>query len=113
MKIINPANNPVTVLPLHVGATSQEIAGKLVNTQSCTVAFAHIQPGGGSEIDAHPKSEQVFYVLKGAFTLRDDKQREYTAQSGQALYVAPGEPHAAVNLGTEETACIVVTAPPL
>lgn len=113
MKIINPANNPITVLPLHVGATSQEIAGKLLGTQFCTVAFAHLEPGGGSEIDVHPTSEQVFFVLKGTFTLRDDKQNDFTAQAGQALYVAPSEPHAAVNLGAEETVCIVVTAPPL
>lgn len=113
MKIINPSNNPIAVLPLHVGATSQEIAGKLVGTQSCTVAFARIEPGGGSEIDVHPKSEQVFFVLKGTFTLRGDKNNDYTAEAGQALYVAPGEPHAAKNLGAEETVCIVVTAPPL
>ena len=113
MKKIDPTRNPITVLPLHVGATSQEIAGKLLGTQSCTVALARLEPGGGSEIDVHPGSEQVFYVLKGAFTLRDDRQNEYTAQPGQALYVAPGEPHAAVNLGPEETICIVVTAPPL
>ncbi len=112
MKIINPANNPVVVLPLHVGATSQEIAGKLLGTRACTVAFARIEPGGGSEIDAHPHSEQVFFVLKGVFTLRDDKKNDYTAEAGQALYVAPGEPHAAMNLGKEETVCIVVTAPP-
>jgi mannose-6-phosphate isomerase-like protein (cupin superfamily) len=96
-----------------VGATSQEIAGKLLGAQSCTIAFARIEPGGGSEIDAHPKSEQVFFVLRGVFTLRDDKNNNHTAEAGQALYVAPGEPHAAMNLGKEETVCIVVTAPPL
>lgn len=113
MKIINPANNPITVLPLHVGATSQEIAGRLLGAQSCTVAFARIEPGGGSEIDVHVKSEQVFFVLQGVLTLRDDQKNDYAAEAGQALYVAPGEPHAAMNLGQEETVCIVVTAPPL
>lgn len=113
MKLIKPTNNPITVLPLHVGATSQEIAGKILGTRACTVALARLEPGGGSEIDVHPTSEQIFFVLKGTFTLRDENQQEYTAEAGQALYVAPGERHAAANLSAEETVCIVVTAPPL
>jgi quercetin dioxygenase-like cupin family protein len=113
MRLIDPAKSPEIVLPLHVGATSQEIAGKLAGTAHCTVGLARIQPGGGSEVDVHPHSEQVFYVLRGTFSLRNPEQGEIVAAAGQALYVAPGEPHAAGNPGTEETVCLVVTAPPL
>ena len=113
MRLLDPAKNPAVVLPLHVGATSQEIAGKLAGTQHCTVGLARIQPGGGSEIDVHPHSEQVFYVLQGTFSLRNAAQGEIVATPGQAVYVAPGEPHAAGNSGTEEAVCLVVTAPPL
>jgi quercetin dioxygenase-like cupin family protein len=113
MKRLTPAENPEVVLPLHSGATSQEVAGKLVGAKQCVVGLARIQPGGGSEIDVHPASEQVFYVLRGTFSLRNPEQGEIVAQPGQAIYVAPGEPHAAGNPGTEEALCLVVTAPPL
>jgi quercetin dioxygenase-like cupin family protein len=113
MRLLDPAQNPLVVLPLHVGATSQEVAGKLAGSRHCTVGLARIQPGGGSEVDVHPHSEQLFYVLQGSFSLRNAEQGEIVATAGQALYVAPGEPHAAGNPGTEETVCLVVTAPPL
>jgi len=113
MKLLKPAGNPVVVLPLHEGATSQEVAGKLAGTTHCSVGLARIQPGGGSEIDVHPHSEQVFFVLQGTFSLRNAEQGEIVATPGQAIYVAPGDPHAAGNPGTEETLCVVVTAPPL
>jgi quercetin dioxygenase-like cupin family protein len=112
MKLLTPAENPVVVLPLHEGATSQEVAGGLAGTKHCAVGLARIQPGGGSEIDVHPRSEQVFYVLQGTLSLRD-REHEIVARPGQAIYVAPGDPHAAGNPGTEETLCVVVTAPPL
>jgi quercetin dioxygenase-like cupin family protein len=113
MKLLDPSKNSEVVLPLHVGATSQEVAGKLAGTRHCVVGLARIQPGGGSEIDVHPNSEQVFYVLQGTFSLRNPSQGEIVAAAGQALYVAPGEPHAAGNPGTVEAVCLVVTAPPL
>jgi quercetin dioxygenase-like cupin family protein len=113
MKLLTPTENPVVVLPLHEGATSQEVAGKLAGTKHCAVGLARIQPGGGSEIDVHPHSEQVFYVLQGTLSLRNREQGEIVARPGEAIYVAPGDPHAARNPGTEETLCVVVTAPPL
>lgn len=113
MKLLDPAKNPEVALPLHVGATSQEVAGTLAGTKHCAVGLARIQSGGGSEIDAHPHSEQMFYVLRGTFSLRNPEQGEVVATPGQALYVSPGEPHAAGNPGTEEAVCLVVTAPPL
>jgi len=113
MKRLTPADNPVMVLPLHFGATFQEVAGAQAETRFCTVGLATLDPGGGSEIDVHPRSEQVFYVLSGAFTLRGPDGSELTALPGEARYVAPGEPHAAVNRGAEKTICLVVTAPPL
>lgn len=113
MKLITPSENPVSVLPLHFGATAQEVAGQIAGAKNCTVGLAVLQPGGGSEIDRHPQSEQVFYVLKGAFTLANAEQGDLTALPGQALYVAPNEPHAAANRGTEEAIALVVTAPPV
>jgi hypothetical protein len=32
MKLLKPAGNPVVVLPLHEGATSQKVAWKLAGT---------------------------------------------------------------------------------
>ena len=88
--------------------------GSWPRPSTATVGLARIQPGGGSEIDVHPHSEQVFYVLQGTFSLRNAEQGEIRRRRpGQAVYVAPGEPHAAGNPGTEEAVCLVVTAPPL
>lgn len=112
MKLLTPADNPIVVLPLHVGATSQEVASKMAGARHCSVGLARIEPGGGSEIDVHPHSEQIFYVLKGTFSLRND-QGAIIAQPGQAIYVAPGDHHAAGNPGAEEAVCLVVTAPPV
>jgi len=113
MKLLKPAANPLVVLPLHEGATSQEVAGTLAGTRHCSVGLARIQPGGGSEIDVHPGAEQVFYVLQGTLSLRNRERETIIARAGEAIYVAPGDPHAAGNPGTEETLCVVVTAPPL
>jgi len=71
------------VLPLHEGATSQEVAGKLAGTKHCAVGLARIQPSGGSEIDVHPDAEQVFYVLQGTLSLRNREQGEIMARPGE------------------------------
>ena len=52
-------------------------------------------------------------LLQGTLSLRNREQGEIVARPGEAIYIAPGDPHAAGNPGTEETLCVGVTAPPL
>jgi quercetin dioxygenase-like cupin family protein len=98
---------------LHTGVTSREIVSQ--DTPAHHVAFhmSTIAPGGGgSELDTHPASEQIFYVLSGEVKFLGEGI-ELVARAGQAVFIPAGEPHASINEGDIDVVCLVITTPPL
>ncbi len=110
--MIDVSQNPVVPTPDHVGATSQEIAGKALGAKTCDVKISSYAPGGRCTAHAHPHSEHVLYVLQGQLTAIDGAGKEATAFAGQALYIPAGELHWSENRGAEECRYVAVTAPP-
>ncbi len=111
MKLVDPAANPVVPTPDHTGVTSQEIAGEGVGARTFIVKLGTYEPGGSSIFHVHPRQEEVFYVLEGELTMLDKDRNKLTAGPGQALFIAAGDEHAAVNLGAVKTVYLAVKAP--
>lgn len=112
MKLITEHEGKISSPPLHSGVTSREIISKGTPAQHAALHVSTIAPGGGSEMDSHPLSEQTFYVLSGQVKFLTEGA-ELLAHAGQAVFIAAGEPHATQNEGDTDAVCVVVTAPPL
>ena len=112
MKVIDPSKNPIVPTPDHVGATSQEIAGKTLGARTCEVKISVYEPGGSCLFHSHPDSEHVLYVLQGQLTVIDGAKNEATAFAGQAVYIPAGELHRSENRGAVPSRYVAVTAPP-
>ena len=65
-------------------------------------------PGAGGEKHYHDDWSQVFYVIEGELTF-DTGEKRFTLKAGEAVLFEPGDPHATVNEGTEDSVSIVVT----
>lgn len=103
--IFNPA--------LHIGTTSRQLVSKDTPAQYATIHITTLRPGGGgNELDAHPESEQTFYILSGEVTFRGEHGKQ-VVRAGEAIFIPAGELHASLNESDAEAVCLVVTAPPL
>ncbi len=112
MRVIDVAENPIVPTPDHVGATSQEIAGKMLGAKTCEVKISVYEPGGRCTAHAHPRSEHVLFILQGQLTVIDGAKNEATAFVGQAVYIPAGELHWTENRGAALCRYVAVTAPP-
>ncbi len=97
----------------HAGSLSREVVTTAQGATQATVHTSTIAPGGASDLERHPISEQVFVVLAGELTFSDGKGTEFVAGPGTAVFVPMNDPHATANHGTEDAAVMVITAPPV
>lgn len=113
MKLIAENEGKVFNPPLHTDVTSREIVNKDTPAQHVAFHITTISPGGGgTELDSHPFSDQIFYILSGQVKFRSE-DTELIANAGQTVFIPAGEPHASINGSDTEAICLVVTAPPL
>ncbi len=112
MKLINTKETRCWSPGGHAAVVSQEVCSPELGATKVVVHISTIKPGGGSDVDRHPESEQVFVMLSGELTFRDDQGRELVAGSGSAVFVPVNDPHGTHNKGTEDAVCLVITAPP-
>lgn len=113
MKLITEKEGKVFNPPLHAGVISRELVSVDTPAHQVTFHMSTIAPeGGGSDLDTHPTSEQIFYVLSGQVKFLG-QGTEVIACTGQAVFIPAGEPHASINEGDVDAVCLVVTAPPL
>ena len=113
MKLISENEGNVFNPALHTDVTSREIVSKDTPAQHLTFHKTTISPGGGgTELDSHPSSDQIFYILSGQVKFRS-ADTELIARAGQTVFIPAGEPHASINGSDIEAVCLVVTAPPL
>lgn len=111
VKVINVAKNPEADVPGHTVCIGKEIAGELLGIDAYALKYGEFGKGGVSSEHTHAVAEHVFYILSGALTIFADG-KEYTAQSGEALYVPSGIPHASANAFDGKTTYIALTIPP-
>lgn len=113
MKLIAATENKSWVPGGHARAVSRQIVGPTDGAQWVEIHTSTIAPGGGSNLERHPDSEQVFMVLSGELTFVDADQHELVAGPGAAVFVAVNEWHATTNRGAVGAVCLVITAPPI
>jgi quercetin dioxygenase-like cupin family protein len=73
-----------------------------------SVQVSKAPKGGGGELHHHESWSQLFYVLQGELTFDTGKER-FTLTKGQAVLFDPGDPHATLNEGDEESVSMVIT----
>lgn len=113
MKLIAATESKSWVPGGHARASSRPIACAADGAQQVEMHTSTIAPGGGSKLERHPDSEQVFVILSGELTFFDADQNELVAGPGAAVFVPVNDWHGTANRGTAEAVCLVVTAPPI
>ena len=67
--------------------------------------------GHTHEVDVHPESEEIYYVVQGRGQVRLDDE-EYAVRAGQTVHIPAGVHHQTTNTGDEELVYFYVYAPP-
>ena len=111
VRVIKVNENPEVDVPGHTNCIGREIAGELLGIDTYTLKYGEFGKGGVSSEHTHAMAEHVFYILSGALTIFADG-KEYTAQSGEALYVPSTIPHSSKNAFDGPTTYIALTIPP-
>lgn len=83
----------------------------LVRTPGLHVIEESMPPGTAERTHHHTRARQFFYVLEGELTMLE-AGREITLRGGEALEIAPGEIHQAVNPGPAAARFLVISHPP-
>ena len=112
MKLINPLETRSWVPGGHAGSLSRELATAAQGATQVSVHTTTLAPGGSSELERHPHSEQIFVVRSGVLTFTDHEGTELVAGPGMAIFIPIDHPHASANRGDEAVEVIVITAPP-
>lgn len=113
MKLINLYETRSWVPGGHEGSLSREVATAAQGATKVAVHTSTVAPGGGSDLERHPSSEQIFVVLSGMLTFFDADGNEYVAGPNTALFVPVDALHASANRGDTPAVCLVITAPPV
>lgn len=92
-------------LPYFVG-----ISGATVGSTGLSMHLIAIPPGARSEPHFHSDHETAIYVLEGRVETRygADLALSVISETGDFLFIPPGEPHVAINLSATEPARAVV-----
>jgi mannose-6-phosphate isomerase-like protein (cupin superfamily) len=65
-----------------------------------SLAEARVQPGQRTAAHYHPKTEEIYYILRGNGEMKIDKENRRVGP-GDAIAIPPGEVHTIFNSGTE------------
>ena len=112
MKLINIEDNHSWVPGGHAGSLSREVVTKSHGATQVSVHSTTVAPGGSSDMERHPDSEQIFVVLAGEIEYTDGQGVELVAGPGTAIFVPIDHPHASANRTSKDVVLMVITAPP-
>jgi mannose-6-phosphate isomerase-like protein (cupin superfamily) len=93
------------------GSTIREILAyrnSAIRNQS--LAEATLAPGGRTEAHYHPRSEEIYYILRGEGRVRIGEE-ERRVKSGDGIAIAPGAPHQILNDRDEDLVFLCCCAP--
>ena len=79
-------------------------------TKRLNVSQSHFLPNGGAEMSSSDK-ERVYYVLSGSITVRG-KAETHLLQTGDIIYIAPGEEREIKVNGNECASTLVIIVEP-
>ncbi|MDZ4778926.1 MAG: cupin domain-containing protein [Planctomycetia bacterium] len=91
-----------------------EIRELLAHRNSCirnqSLAEARVAVGGATAPHYHPRAEEIYYILRGAGSLRVDEETRDVGV-GDAIAIPPGAVHTIRNMGDEPLIFLCCCAP--
>lgn len=82
-----------------------------VSSRGMDLGILHLQPRSKTLPNRHPRSEEMFYMLKGKGTITVEEETE-EIEAGVAIYIPENVIHHFENTQDEEMIFILVHAPP-
>ena len=82
-----------------------------VASRGMDLGILHLQPRSKTLPNMHPRSEEMFYLLKGKGTITVEDETE-EIEAGVAIYIPENVVHHFENTQDEEMVFILVHAPP-
>jgi mannose-6-phosphate isomerase-like protein (cupin superfamily) len=76
-----------------------------------SLAEATLPPGGATEAHRHPRTEEIYYILRGAGRMRLQGE-ERVVGPGDGILIPPGSLHQIRNTGAEPLVFLCCCAPP-
>lgn len=109
-RIITPSDAPTKQLRYNRGSVMRfvdaEIGAKQVDLHLNTI-YAGSAPG---PYHLHNEVENVYYVLEGDAVIRIDGV-DHPVTPGSVVFIPPGIPHSATNVGTTDVRLLEIYAP--
>jgi mannose-6-phosphate isomerase-like protein (cupin superfamily) len=91
-----------------------EIRELLAHRNSCiakqSLAEARVSPGGRTAPHYHPKTEEIYYILRGSGEMTINKENR-SVGPGDAIAIPPGTVHTIFNPGQEPLVFLCCCAP--
>ena len=75
-----------------------------------SLAEARVKPGQRTAAHYHPKTEEIYYILRGSGEMQIDKEN-LRVGPGDAIAIPPGTVHTILNSGEEELVFLCCCAP--
>jgi mannose-6-phosphate isomerase-like protein (cupin superfamily) len=109
-RIISPEDAPTKQLRYNRGSVVRfvdaEIGAKQVDLHLNTI-YAGSAPG---PYHLHEQVENVYYVIEGDVVIRIDGE-DHRVQPGSVVFIPPGIPHSATNVGDTDARLLEIYAP--
>lgn len=83
---------------------------RLIDSPDLSLREERIPPGCAEAPHFHRASRQIFYVLAGELTIHLSGQT-VVAAAGEAVEIAPGQPHLVRNCGDQDLRLLLVSSP--
>jgi mannose-6-phosphate isomerase-like protein (cupin superfamily) len=83
---------------------------RLVDTPGLSVIHERMPPGAAERRHHHDRARQCFFVLQGTLTMALAGDR-HVIPAGQALEIAPGATHQAINASNADVEFLVISQP--
>lgn len=101
-------------VPAFTTKDGSEIRELLAHRNSCirnqSLAEARVAVGGVTAPHYHPRAEEIYYILRGAGSLRIDEETRDVGV-GDAIAIPPGAVHTIRNTGDEPLIFLCCCAP--
>jgi len=76
-----------------------------------SLAEATLPPGARTELHLHPRTEEIYYILRGTGRMAVGTE-ERQVGPGDGILIPPGMPHTIRNVGDEPLVFLCCCAPP-
>ena len=78
---------------------------------SQSLAEATLPPGAGTEAHRHPRTEEIYYILRGVGRMTIEGEQQEVGP-GDGILIPPGTRHTIRNTGAEPLVFLCCCAPP-